>query len=206
MTVLPKVLEDVVEQFASLPGVGKKTAFRYVLHLLKQDKDLAENFGRKVQELHQRVGHCKTCYNITEAEVCSICSDRSRDASTICVVEDIRDVILFESTEQYRGTYHVLGGVISPMDGIGPNELHIESLIDRVESGEVKEVIMALNTTMEGDTTNFYIYRKLKDAEVKLSTLARGVSIGGGLEYTDELTLGRSLVNRVQYESTLSRN
>lgn len=206
MTVLPKVLEDVVEQFASLPGVGKKTAFRYVLHLLKQDKDLAENFGRKVQELHQRVGHCKTCYNITEAEVCSICSDRSRDASTICVVEDIRDVILFESTEQYRGTYHVLGGVISPMDGIGPNELHIESLIDRVESGEVQEVIMALNTTMEGDTTNFYIYRKLKDAEVKLSTLARGVSIGGGLEYTDELTLGRSLVNRVQYESTLSRN
>lgn len=206
MTVLPKVLEDVVEQFASLPGVGKKTAFRYVLHLLKQDKDLAENFGRKVQELHQRVGHCKTCYNITEAEVCSICSDRSRDASTICVVEDIRDVILFESTEQYRGTYHVLGGVISPMDGIGPNELHIESLIDRVESGEVKEVIMALNTTMEGDTTNFYIYRKLKDVEVKLSTLARGVSIGGGLEYTDELTLGRSLVNRVQYESTLSRN
>lgn len=195
-----------MEQFASLPGVGKKTAFRYVLHLLKQDKDLAENFGRKVQELHQRVGHCKTCYNITEAEVCSICSDRSRDASTICVVEDIRDVILFESTEQYRGTYHVLGGVISPMDGIGPNELHIESLIDRVESGEVKEVIMALNTTMEGDTTNFYIYRKLKDVEVKLSTLARGVSIGGGLEYTDELTLGRSLVNRVQYESTLSRN
>lgn len=206
MTVLPKVLEDVVEQFASLPGVGKKTAFRYVLHLLKQDKDLTENFGRKVQELHQRVGHCKNCYNITEAEICSICTDRSRDGSTICVVEDIRDVILFESTEQYRGTYHVLGGVISPMDGIGPNELHIESLIERVENGEVKEVIMALNTTMEGDTTNFYIYRKLKDVDVKLSTLARGVSIGGGLEYTDELTLGRSLVNRVQYESTLSRN
>jgi recombination protein RecR len=206
MTVLPKVLEDVVEQFDSLPGVGKKTAFRYVLHLLKQDKDLAENFGRKVLELHQRVGHCKHCFNITEAEICSICSDRSRDASTICVVEDIRDVILFESTEQYRGMYHVLGGVISPMDGIGPNELHIESLIDRVGNSEVKEVIMALNTTMEGDTTNFYIYRKLKDVEIKLSTLARGVSIGGGLEYTDELTLGRSLVNRVQYESTLSRN
>jgi recombination protein RecR len=204
MSLVPKVLEDAVDRFAELPGVGRKTAFRYVLHLLKQDDDKLRLFGRSLDNLITDANQCKTCFNVADTDHCSICASLSRDHSLICVVEDIRDVILFESTEQFIGTYHVLGGVISPMDGVGPSDLNIEALVERVESGQVKEVVMALNTTMEGDTTNFYLYRILKDKEVKLTTLARGVSSGGGLEYTDEVTLGRSLTQRVQYESTLS--
>ena len=204
MSLVPKVLEDAVDRFAELPGVGRKTAFRYVLHLLKQDDDKLRLFGRSLDNLITDANQCKTCFNVADTDHCSICASLSRDNSLICVVEDIRDVILFESTEQFIGTYHVLGGVISPMDGVGPSDLNIEALVERVESDQVKEVVMALNTTMEGDTTNFYLYRILKDKGVKLTTLARGVSSGGGLEYTDEVTLGRSLTQRVQYESTLS--
>mgnify|MGYP002635119972 CR=1 FL=1 len=204
MSLVPKVLEDAVDRFAELPGVGRKTAFRYVLHLLKQEDDKLKSFSRSLDKLITDAKQCKTCFNVADTDHCSICASHNRDHSVICVVEDIRDVILFESTEQFNGTYHVLGGVISPMDGVGPSDLNIGPLIDRVNAEEVKEVVMALNTTMEGDTTNFYLYRMLKDKDIKLTTLARGVSSGGGLEYTDELTLGRSLTQRVQYESTLS--
>ncbi len=204
MSLVPKVLEDAVDRFAELPGVGRKTAFRYVLHLLKQDDDKLRSFSRSLDKLVTDAKQCKVCFNVSDTDLCGICSSFNRDHSIICVVEDIRDVILFESTEQFNGAYHVLGGVISPMDGVGPSDLHIQPLIERVESEGVKEVVMALNTTMEGDTTNFYLYRMLKDKGVKLTTLARGVSSGGGLEYTDEVTLGRSLIQRVQYESTLS--
>lgn len=204
MSLVPKVLEDAVDRFAELPGVGRKTAFRYVLHLLKQEDDKLKSFSRSLDKLITDAKQCKTCFNVANTDHCSICASHNRDHSVICVVEDIRDVILFESTEQFNGTYHVLGGVISPMDGVGPSDLNIGPLINRVNAEEVKEVVMALNTTMEGDTTNFYLYRMLKDKDIKLTTLARGVSSGGGLEYTDELTLGRSLTQRVQYESTLS--
>ena len=204
MSLVPKVLEDAVDRFAELPGVGRKTAFRYVLHLLRQDEDKLKAFGRALDKLREDAKQCKRCYNVSDTDLCGICSSRNRDHSVICVVEDIRDVILFEGTEQFNGTYHVLGGVISPMDGVGPSDLNIAALVDRVEGEQVKEVIMALNTTMEGDTTNFYLYRMLKDKDVKLTTLARGVSTGGGLEYTDEVTLGRSIIQRVQYEGTLS--
>ena len=193
-----------MDRFAELPGVGRKTAFRYVLYLLNQDEDKLRSFSQTLERLRDNTSQCKQCFNVAENELCIICSNQNRDDSTICVVEDIRDVILFEGTEQYNGTYHVLGGVISPMDGIGPSDLNIAQLVDRIENGEIKEVIMALNTTMEGDTTNFYIYRMLRDKEVKLTTLARGISTGGGLEYTDEVTLGRSIVHRVQYEGTLN--
>ena len=204
MSLIPKVLEDAVDRFAELPGVGRKTAFRYVLHLLRQETDKLKSFSNALDKLQTDAKQCKRCFNVSDTDLCGICSSHSRDHSLICVVEDIRDVILFESTEQFNGSYHVLGGVISPMDGIGPSDLNILSLIDRVEEQSVKEVVMALNTTMEGDTTNFYLYRMLKDKDVRLTTLARGVSTGGGLEYTDEVTLGRSIMQRVQYESTLS--
>ena len=196
------LLEKAVGEFAKLPGVGRKTAMRLVLHLLRQDTAVVEAFGNAMITLKHEVKYCKVCHNISDTETCRICSNPARDASTICVVESIRDVMAVEDTQQYRGLYHVLGGVISPMDGIGPSDLQIESLVERVKGGEVKEVILALSSTMEGDTTNFYISRKLDGMDVKLSVIARGISIGDELEYTDEVTLGRSIINRTLFTGT----
>lgn len=176
---------------------------RLVLHLLRQDLQTVEAFGNAVIKLKREVKYCKVCHNISDTDVCQICSNPSRDASTVCVVENIRDVMAVENTQQYKGLYHVLGGVISPMDGVGPSDLQIDSLVDRVKSGTVKEVILALSSTMEGDTTNFYIFRKLAPYDVKLTMIARGISIGDELEYTDEVTLGRSIVNRTVFTGTM---
>lgn len=200
-----RLLENAVNEFSKLPGIGRKSALRLVLHLLRQDAEEVSAFGNSLIQLRNEIKHCKICHNISDTETCKICSNPTRNESVICVVENIRDVMSIENTQQFNGLYHVLGGIISPMDGIGPSELEIESLVERVKSGEVIEIILALSTTMEGDTTNFYIFRKLKGLEVKLSTLARGVSIGDELEYTDEITLGRSLMNRVPYESSVSK-
>ncbi len=200
-----RLLENAVNEFAKLPGIGRKSALRLVLHLLRQNVEEVNAFGNSLIELRSKIKHCKVCHNISDTDTCQICSNSSRNAGVVCVVENIRDVMSVENTQQFNGLYHVLGGIISPMDGIGPADLEIDSLVKRVEKGEIIEIIMALSTTMEGDTTNFYIYRKLKNKEVKLSTLARGVSIGDELEYTDEITLGRSLINRVPYESSLGK-
>ncbi len=194
-----QLLERAINEFSKLPGIGRKTALRLVLHLLRQDTEAVELFGNAIVTLKREVKYCKVCHNISDTDTCQICANPSRDSSTVCVVENIRDVMIVEGTQQFRGLYHVLGGVISPMDGIGPNDLQIDSLVERVKKGDVKEVIFALSTTMEGDTTNFYIYRKLEKLPVKLSVLARGVSIGDELEYTDEVTLGRSIVNRTPF-------
>lgn len=202
MNLVSKVLQQAVDEFAQLPGVGQRTAFRFVLHLLKKDPDELRKFGNTFLQLQQEVQYCHQCFNISDRPTCDICADPKRDPTIICVVEDIRDVVSIENTEQYKGRYHVLGGIISPLDGVGPSDLTIQPLLARVQTGEVAEVIFALSTTMEGDTTNFYLSRQLNRSEVKLSTLARGVSVGGGLEYTDEITLGRSLVNRVPYENS----
>ena len=196
-----QLLERAVEAFSQLPGVGRKTALRLVLHLLRQSTEDVDNFADAVIRVKHDVKYCKVCHNISDNEVCSICSDPRRDASVVCVVENIQDVMAIENTQQFHGLYHVLGGIISPMDGIGPHNLEIESLVERVEEGTVKEIILALASTMEGDTTNFYISRKLKDTGVKLSIIARGISVGDELEYTDEVTLGRSILNRTPFES-----
>lgn len=198
-----KLLENAVNEFAKLPGIGKKTALRLVLHLLKKDVTEVQRFSRALTQLREEVKHCRICRNISDAEVCNICNNLSRDSRTVCVVENIRDVMSIENTQQYRGVYHVLGGIISPMDGIGPADLEIDSLIKRVENNEIDEVIFALSTTMEGDSTNFYIFKKIKGGPVKITTLARGVSIGDEIEYTDEVTLGRSIVNRMLFENFL---
>ena len=197
-----KLLEEAVEEFASLPGIGRKTALRLVLFLLKQEEEEVERFGNTVLRLKKEIVHCKVCHNISDSEVCKICNDPYRDKQIICVVENIRDVMSIENTQQYSGIYHVLGGIISPMDGIGPADLKIDSLIEKAAREQVKEVILALSTTMEGDTTNFYIYKKLKQTPVAVTTLARGVSIGDDLEYADEITLGRSILNRTKFEDT----
>ena len=199
-----KLLEKAVAEFSTLPGIGKKTALRLVLSLLKREQSEVEDFGNSILRLKKEIKHCKVCHNISDTDMCDICASPTRNKSIICVVESIRDVMSIENTHQFIGKYHVLGGIISPMDGVGPNDLEIESLINRVQAGEVSEVILALSTTMEGDTTNFYIYKKLKDIEVKVTVIARGVSIGGELEYTDEITLGRSIANRMNYSDTLS--
>lgn len=196
-----QLLERAVEAFSQLPGVGRKTALRLVLHLLRQSTENVDSFADAVIRVKHDVKYCKVCHNISDNEVCSICSDPRRDGSVVCVVENIQDVMAIENTQQFHGLYHVLGGIISPMDGIGPHDLEIESLVQRVEEGTVKEVILALASTMEGDTTNFYISRKLKDTGVKLSVIARGISVGDELEYTDEVTLGRSILNRTPFES-----
>ena len=196
-----QLLERAVEAFSQLPGVGRKTALRLVLHLLHQSTEDVDSFADAVIRVKHDVKYCKVCHNISDNEVCSICSDPRRDASVVCVVENIQDVMAIENTQQFHGLYHVLGGIISPMDGIGPHDLEIESLVERVEEGKVKEIILALASTMEGDTTNFYISRKLKDTGVKLSVIARGISVGDELEYTDEVTLGRSILNRTPFES-----
>ena len=191
-----KLLESAVTEFAKLPGIGRKTALRLVLHLLRQDTEDVEHFAEAVTRMKNEVKYCRTCHNISDTDICPICADPRRDALTVCVVENIQDVMAVENTQQFNGLYHVLGGIISPMDGIGPSDIEIDSLVSRVAEGGVKEVILALSSTMEGDTTNFYIYRKLAPYDVKVSIIARGISVGDELEYTDEVTLGRSILNR----------
>ncbi|RIH63229.1 recombination protein RecR [Mariniphaga sediminis] len=200
-----RLLENAVNEFSKLPGIGRKSALRLVLYLLRREKDEVLAFGQSLIQLRNDIKHCKMCHNISDTEICQICSNPARNNSVICVVENIRDVMLIENTHQYNGLYHVLGGIISPMDGIGPSDLEINSLVERTGNNEVVEIILALPTTMEGDTTNFYIFRKLKEKPVRVTTLARGLAVGDDLEYTDEITLGRSLVNRVLYESSLGK-
>ena len=200
-----RLLENAVNEFAKLPGIGRKSALRLVLHLLKQEVEDVEIFANSLIQLRSEIKHCKICHNVSDTEVCSICSNPGRNPAIICVVENIKDVMSVENTHQFNGLYHVLGGIISPMDGIGPSDLEIESLVTRVAEENTEEIILALSTTMEGDTTNFFIFKKLKNTNVKISTLARGVSIGDELEYTDEVTLGRSIVNRTNFEDSIVR-
>ena len=204
MNFSSKLIQDAVEQFAKLPGIGRKSAMRLALHLLKMDKDEVRNFGEAFIDLRDKINYCQECHNISDMDICELCSNPSRESSTLCVVEDIRDVIAIENTHQFKGKYHVLGGIISPMDGVGPADLNIESLVTKVAQGNIKEIIMALSTTMEGDTTNFYIFKRLKEYEIKMSIIARGISVGDELEYADEVTLGRSIVNRTPYENSLA--
>lgn len=194
------LLERAVGEFSKLPGVGRKTALRLVLHLLRQPENSVEGFTDAISHVRNDIKYCRVCHNISDTEVCPICSDSHRDATTVCVVENIQDVMAVENTQTYRGLYHVLGGIISPMDGVGPGDLEINSLVERVAQGDIREVILALSSTMEGDTTNFYISRLLKPYQVKVSVIARGISVGNELEYTDEVTLGRSIVNRTPIE------
>ena len=192
------LLEKAVGEFAKLPGGGRKTALRLALHVLRQPLDDIDEFTSAISHLRHDVKYCTVCHNISDTDVCPICADRTRDRSTVCVVENVQDVMAIENTQQYHGLYHVLGGIISPMDGIGPNDIEIDSLVKRVEQGGINEVIMALASTMEGDTTNFYISRKLADTGVRISVIARGISVGDELEYTDEVTLGRAIMNRTE--------
>jgi recombination protein RecR len=201
-----RLLEAATSEFASLPGIGKKTALRLVLHLLKQDLADVEKFSSSVLRLKKEIRNCSSCHNISDFETCNICSDARRDHSVICVVENIRDVMSVENTQQFSGIYHVLGGIISPMDGTGPGDLNIKSLEDKVGGGKVREIILALSTTMEGDTTNFYIYRKLQKYPVTITVIARGISIGDELEYADEVTLGRSIANRTPFEASFNND
>lgn len=198
-----KLLEDAVNEFAALPGIGRKTALRLVLSLLKRPVNEVEQFGSAIIRLRSNINYCRICHNISETEICNICTNPKRDKNIICVVEDIRDVLAIENTNQYRGLYHVLGGIINPMEGIGPSQLNVETLVEKVSKQNIDEVIMALSTTMEGDTTVFYLYKKLKPFDVKISSIARGIAIGGELEYADEITLGRSIINRTPYENDL---
>ena len=195
-----KLLEKAVSEFSKLPGIGRKTALRLVLWMLRQDPEEVEQFAAAVSLLKREVKYCHTCHNISDTDICPICADSRRDASTVCVVENIQDVMAIENTQQFHGRYHVLGGIISPMDGIGPGDIEIDSLVKRVAEGGIQEIILALSPTMEGDTTNFYIYRKLAGYDVKISVIARGIAVGNELEYTDEVTLGRSIMNRTLFE------
>ena len=204
MNFSSKLIKDAVEQFAKLPGIGRKSAMRLALHLLKMDKDEVRSFSEAFIDLRDKINYCQECHNISDMDICELCSNPSRESSILCVVEDIRDVIAIENTHQFKGKYHVLGGIISPMDGVGPADLNIESLVTKVAQGNIKEIIMALSTTMEGDTTNFYIFKRLKEYEIKMSVIARGISVGDELEYADEVTLGRSIVNRTPYENSLA--
>jgi recombination protein RecR len=199
-----KLLSEAVEQFTRLPGIGERTALRLALFLLRLKKEEALNFGIAINNFIEHIKLCKICHNLSDDDICPVCTARNRDQSIICIVENVKDVMSIENTHQFYGLYHVLGGIISPMEGIGPNDLSIEGLIERVKDGNVKEVIMALSATMEGDTTNYYIYRKLKNLNVKISIIARGVSFGDELEYTDEITLGRSIKNRTPFESSVT--
>ncbi len=196
------LLDSAINEISKLPGIGRKSALRLVLHLLRQDEDIATALGESIIKLRKEIKYCKICHNISASEVCEICSDSKRDSSVICVVESIKDVISIENTHQFNGLYHVLGGIISPIDGISPSDIEIESLVERVAKGDISEVILALSTTMEGDTTNFYIFRKLANFNIKISILSRGVSIGDELEYTDEVTLGRSILNRMPFNES----
>ncbi len=201
-----RLLENAVNEFAKLPGIGRKTSLRLVLHLLKQEKTEVDLFANSLIQLRNEIKHCQVCHNISDVETCNICSNPNRSAEEVCVVENIKDVMAIENTQQFAGLYHVLGGLISPMDGIGPSDIEINSLIDRVRNGEVKEVVLALSTTMEGDTTNFYIYRQIENFPVKMTTIARGIPVGDELEFTDEVTLGRSLMQRIPFEGSQKLN
>lgn len=195
-----KLLENAVNEFASLPGIGRKTAFRLVMNLLRRNADDVKRFGESIIKLHEEIHYCKICHNISDTEICNICNDDKRDKSVVCVVENIQDVMAIENTRQFQGIYHVLGGIISPIEGIGPADLKIDSLEEKVKEGGISEVIFALSTTMEGDTTNYYLYKKLSKYNISLTTLARGVAVGDELEYTDEITLGRAINNRNPYQ------
>lgn len=199
-----RLLEDAVNEFARLPGIGRKTALRLVLHLLRQETDEVRRFSNTIIQLKENILYCKSCNNISDSEICNICSNPARDQETICVVENIRDVMAIENTHQYRGIYHVLGAIISPMDGIGPEDLKFNILEKKIKNQQVTELILALSTTMEGDTTNFYLYKKFNEFTIKITTLARGVSIGDELEYADEVTLGRSIINRTPFQNSFS--
>ena len=196
------LLEKAVGEFAKLPGIGRKSALRLVLHLLRQSDDEVDGLSQALTTMKHGIKHCRVCHNISDTETCAICANPRRDAATICVVENIQDVMAIENTQQYNGLYHVLGGVISPMDGVGPNDIEINSLVERVAKGGVNEVILALSSTMEGDTTNYYISRKIAPYKVKTSVIARGISVGDEIEYTDEVTLGRSIINRTSIGET----
>ncbi len=198
------LLDNAVNEFAKLPGIGRKTALRLILHLLRQDENVTDSFAQALTTLRHEIKYCKICHNICDDEVCTICANPSRDKTTVCVVENIKDVMAIENTMQYKGLYHVLGGIISPLDGIGPSDLQIESLIERIPLENVKEVILALSTTMEGDTTNIYIFKKISKFELKVSIIARGISIGDEIEYADEVTLGRSIMNRTLFNDSYS--
>ncbi len=200
-----KILEQAVESFSALPGVGKKTALRHVLHLIKQDPKIIEGFIHSLDKLRTELRFCTKCHNISETEVCTICSNPARDHSTICLVQDFRDILAVENTGQFKGIYHVLGGLISPLDGIGPNDLNIQSLVDKVNNDVVKEVILALNATMEGETTSFFVFKKLNSFPIVMSAIARGIAVGDELEYTDEVTLARSISNRVPFNDSLKK-
>lgn len=203
MNFSSKLLEKAVEEFSKLPGIGKKTALRLVLNLLKREKEDVRIFSNAIVDLREEIQYCIKCHNISDLEICQLCTNPNRDDSVLCIVEDIRDVMAVENTQQFKGLYHVLGGVISPMEGIGPQHLSIDSLLKKVDNGEVNEIIFALSSTMEGDTTNFYIFKKLKNYDIKVSTIARGIAFGDELEYADEITLGRSIVNRLPYENAI---
>lgn len=200
MVFSSSLLENAVNEFAKLPGIGKKTALRLVLHLIKQDAAEVQHFSDSIARMRQQIKFCKKCYNISDTELCNICSNRTRGNDTLCVVENIRDVIAIESTQQYNGLYHVLGGIISPLDGIGPDQLTIDALVERIITEDIKEIIFALNPNIQGDTTIYYIGRKLKDIPVKITTIARGIAFGGELEYADEMTLAKSISNRIPVE------
>ena len=200
-----KSIENAVNQLSSLPGIGKKSALRLVLHIIKQDKNNIIQFGNAFIDLVNQINYCNECYSITDDCICEICSNPRRDKKTICVVEDIRVMIAVENTNQFNGVYHVLGGLISPMDGIGPTDIKIEELIKRVEENQVNEIILTLSTTMEGDTTNFYLFRRLKDMKINISCISRGISVGDELEYADEITLGTAINSRIPYENSLSK-
>mgnify|MGYP000552783596 FL=1 len=205
MNFSSKLVENAVNQLSSLPGIGKKSALRLVLHMIKQEKQNINQFGNSFIDLINNINYCSECFSISDNQKCEICSDQKRDKSTICVVEDIRVMMAVESTMQFKGVYHVLGGLISPMDGIGPSDIKVEELIQKVQKSEVKEIIFALSTTMEGDTTNFYLFRRLKDLNITISSIARGISIGDELEYADEITLGTAISSRLPYENSLSK-
>ncbi|MGY5850226.1 recombination mediator RecR [Salegentibacter sp. F14] len=198
-----KLLEQAVEEMSQLPGIGKRTALRLVMHLLKQPEAQTQNLASSLSKLRSEIKRCKNCFNISDTELCDICANPARDKTLVCVVEDIRDVMAIENTGQYRGHYHVLGGKISPMDGVGPSQLNIQPLVEKIKAGAVEEIIFALSSTLEGDTTNFYIFKQLEGTKIKTSTIARGISVGDELEYADEVTLGRSIANRVPFESSL---
>jgi recombination protein RecR len=201
-----KLLENAVDEMSQLPGIGKRTALRLVLHLIKQPKEQTLRLSESLQRMRQEINFCDNCYNISDTTLCEICANPKRDPKVVCVVEDIRDVMAIENTSQYRGQYHVLGGKISPMDGIGPGELHIKPLVERVRSGVIEELIFALSSTMEGDTTNFYIFKQIEPYNITTTTIARGISVGDELEYADEVTLGRSILNRIPFESSLKNS
>lgn len=198
-----KLLENAVNEMSQLPGIGKRTALRLILHLLKQPQDQTQRLSQSLQQMRDEVNFCKSCHNLSDTEICEICANPNRNERIVCVVEDIRDVMAIENTSQFRGRYHVLGGKISPMDGVGPGELNIASLVEKVKQGAIDELIFALSSTMEGDTTNFYIFRQIEGYNVLTTTIARGISVGDELEYADEVTLGRSILNRIPFENSL---